>query len=243
MGVGDHAKKALEAAVEKGVEVQQPAVEKYIARAKQRNPSAAPAEVIASLEKQYLSAVVALGGASGASAAAPAIGTGAGLLVNIAEVGAFFEASALFSLAVAEVHGVHIDDLERRRTLLMAVLMGSRGSRIVEKAAGRTGPYWASSLVNAVPMTSINSVNKVLGPRFVTRYGSRQGILVLARDIPYGIGAAIGVVGNAALGRMTISGARRAFGPPPQDWPRRAALSVSSPRRPAISRPGAGASR
>ena len=25
--------------------------------------------------------------------------------------------------------------------------------------------------------------------------------------------------GNAALGRMTISGAQRAFGPPPQDWP------------------------
>ena len=94
MGVGDQAKKTLAAAVDRGIGVQQPTVEKYIARAKQRNPSATPSEVIASLERQYLSAMIALGGASGASAAAPAVGTGVGLIVNIAEVGAFVEASA-----------------------------------------------------------------------------------------------------------------------------------------------------
>src|SRR3954452_9741459 len=115
---GDQAKTNLPAAVDAAtaavdavIGVQQPTVEKYIARAKQRNPSATPSEVIASLERQYLSAVIALGGASGASAAAPAVGTGVGLIVNIAEVGAFVEASALFSLAVAEVHGLQIYDL------------------------------------------------------------------------------------------------------------------------------------
>ena len=219
MGVGDQAKKTVAAAVDKGIGVQQPTVENYIARAKQRNPSATPSEVIASLERQYLWAITALGGASGATAAAPAVGTGAGLLVNIAEVGAFVEASALFCLAVAEVHGVQIADLERRRTLLMGVLMGNSGSRFVEKAAGRTGTHWAKSLVKAIPMARIDAVNKVLGPRFVTKYGTKQGVLVLGRDLPFGIGAVIGAGGNAALGRMTVSGARRAFGPPPQDWP------------------------
>jgi len=219
MGVGDQAKKTLAAAVDRGIGVQQPTVEKYIARAKQRNPSATPSEVIASLERQYLSAMIALGGASGASAAAPAVGTGVGLIVNIAEVGAFVEASALFCLAVAEVHGVEIDDLERRRTLLMGVLMGNGGSRIVEKVAGRTGTHWAKSLVKAVPMARIDAVNKVLGPRFITKYGTKQGVLVLGRDLPFGIGAVIGAGGNAALGRMTVSGARRAFGPAPHNWP------------------------
>ena len=219
MGVGDQAKKTLAAAVDRGIGVRPPTVEKYIARAKQRNPSATPSEVIASLERQYLSAMIALGGASGASAAAPAVGTGVGLIVNIAEVGAFVEASALFCLAVAEVHGVEIDDLERRRTLLMGVLMGNGGSRIVEKVAGRTGTHWAKSLVKAVPMASIDAVNTVLGPRFITKYGTKQGVLVLGRDLPFGIGAAIGAGGNAALGRMTVSGARRAFGPAPHNWP------------------------
>ena len=219
MGVGDQAKKALAATVDKGIGVQQPTVEKYIARAKQRNPSATPSEVIASLERQYLSAIIALGGAAGASAAAPAVGTGVGLIVNIAEVGAFVEASALFSLAVAEVHGVQIDDLERRRTLLMGVLMGNGGSRFVEKMAGRTGTHWAKTLVKAIPMAKIDAVNKVLGPRFITKYGTQQGVLVLGRDLPFGIGAVIGAGRNAAFGRMAVSGARRAFGPPPEDWP------------------------
>lgn len=221
MGVGDQARKALTVALDKGIAVQQPTVERYIARAKQRKPTATPSEVVASLERQYLAAVITLGGASGAAAAAPAVGTGVGLMVNITEVGAFIEASALFSLAVSEIHGVEIHDLERRRTLLMAVLMGNSGSQVVEKMAGKTGTYWAKSFVKAVPMAQIDAVNKVLGPRFVTKYGTKQGTLVLGRDLPFGFGAAIGVAGNAALGRMTVAGARRAFGPAPQDWPLR----------------------
>jgi hypothetical protein len=209
---------ALGAAVDKSLDVQQPAVEAYLRRARQRRPDATPAEVVASLERQYLGSVVTLGGGAGAAAAIPGVGTAAGLVVNIAEVGAFIEASALFCLAVAEVHGVRVEDLERRRTLLLAVLMGDGGSKIVQKMAGRTGPYWAKTLANGIPMSAINGVNKVLGPRFVTRYGTRQGVLVLGRDLPFGIGAAIGAGGNAAFGRMTITGARRAFGPAPTAW-------------------------
>ncbi|WP_445151624.1 hypothetical protein [Baekduia sp. Peel2402] len=122
-------------------------------------------------------------------------------------------------MAVSEVHGVQINDLERRRTLLMGVLMGNSGSRIVEKVAGRTGAHWAKTVVKAVPMARIDAVNKVLGPRFITKYGTKQGVLVLGRDLPLGIGAAIGAGGNAAFGRMAVSGARRAFGPAPEVWP------------------------
>lgn len=232
VGVGEQARKTLAVALDKGIAVQQPTVEKHIARAKQRNPTATPSQVITSLERQYLSAVVALGGAAGASAAAPAVGTGVGLVVNLAEVGAFIEASALFCMAVSEVHGVQIDDLERRRTLVMGVLMGNSGSRVVEKVAGRAGPHWAKSFVKAVPMAKIDAVNKVLGPRFVTKYGTKQGVLVLGRDLPLGIGAVIGAGGNAALGGVTVSGARRAFGPAPPDWPSDLLLSDAQPLQP-----------
>lgn len=221
MGAADSAQRALGTAVEKGLSVQQPAVETYIRRARQRHPEATPAEVVASLEKQYLGSVVTLGGGSGAAAAVPGVGTAAAVLVNLAEVGAFIEASALFCLAVAEVHGVQVEDLERRRTLLLAVLMGDGGSKIVQKMAGRTGPYWGRSITKNVPMTTIDAINKVLGPRFVTKYGTKQGVLVLGRHLPLGLGAAIGATGNAVLGRTTIAGARRAFGPAPEAWPRR----------------------
>jgi hypothetical protein len=42
MGIGDQARKTVAAAVDKGIGVQRPTVESYIARAKQRNPSATP---------------------------------------------------------------------------------------------------------------------------------------------------------------------------------------------------------
>lgn len=193
-------------------------MEAYIQRAKQRRPDATPAEVLAWIERQYLGSVVLLGAGAGATAAAPGFGTAAGVLINVAEVGAFIEASALFCLAVADVHGVHVNDLQRRRTRLLAVLMGDGGSKVVQKLAGRTGPYWAKRIANGVPLSTINALNKVLGPRFVTRYGTKQGVLVLGRDLPFGFGAAIGVVGNAMFGRLALQGARRAFGPAPGAW-------------------------
>lgn len=218
MGVSNGVQTVLHKAVDTGLSVQQPAIEAYLRRAKQRRPAATPGQVVASLERQYLSAVTVLGAGGGLSAAIPGVGTGAGLAINLAEVGGFIEASALFCLAVADVHGVHVTDLERRRTLLLSVLMGDAGSKFAAKAAGRTGRYWAKGLVSSIPMESINAANRVLGPRFITKYGTKQGVLVLGRDLPLGIGAAFGAGGNLLFGRMTISGARHAFGPAPEQW-------------------------
>ncbi len=81
------------------------------------------------------------GAAVGGAAAAPGVGTGAAAAIGVGEIGFFLEASALLSLAVAEVHGLQIDDLERRRTLLLAVLLGDSGVKVVEKAAARTGAH------------------------------------------------------------------------------------------------------
>jgi hypothetical protein len=55
----------------------------------------------------------------------------------------------------------------------------------------------------------------------LTRFGARQGALLFGRALPLGIGAGIGAVGNAALARVAITSARRAFGPPPREFPPR----------------------
>lgn len=212
-------RRGLTAALDKGLGLNQGAVDAYLARARRNRPDVAPAEIITSLERQYLAAVTSMGVASGAAAALPGAGTAAALALNLAEVATFLEASAVFALAVAEVHGVRIDELERRRTLVTAVLLGNSGATFVQKAAGRTGPYWGRALVNGIPMSTIQKVNQVLGPRFVTKFGTKQGLLVLGRELPVGIGAAIGGGGNALLGRTAVSAARRAFGPAPVAFP------------------------
>lgn len=81
----------------------------------------------------------------------------------------------LFCLATAEAHGLPMEDLDRRRTLVLAVLLGNSGSGFVQKAAGRTGPYWARTLVKAMPLSAINTANRVLGPRFITKWGTQAG--------------------------------------------------------------------
>jgi hypothetical protein len=206
--------RALVAGLDKAIGIHQPVVAAHVRRIRDRHPEASPSDVIALLEKQYLATVISTGAAVGGVAAAPGVGTAAAVMANAGEMVSFLEASALFILAVAEVHGVWIDDLERRRTLLLTVLLGDSGASFVEKAAGRPGTYWGRLLTEAMPMSTIAKVNKVLGRWFVTKYGTKRGLIVLGRLVPFGIGAGIGGAGNAVLGRTVVAGARRAFGPP-----------------------------
>ena len=54
----------------------------------------------------------------------------------------------------------------------------------------------------------------------MTKYGTKQGILVLGRVIPFGIGAVIGGVANAAFSQGIVKAADRAFGSAPETWER-----------------------
>ncbi len=208
------------ALLDKAIGMQTPLVRKNIARARQRNPEATPAEVVRTLERMYVSTLASSGAAVGATAAAPAVGTGVALALSAGEAFSSLELSALFVLSVAEVHGVPLDEIERRRTLVMGILLGQSGSStIVGKAAERTGRHWARQLVNKVPTTALKQINGVLGKNFVTKYGTKQGIIVLGRVAPFGIGAVIGGGANATVAALAVRAARRAFGPAPESWP------------------------
>jgi hypothetical protein len=208
-------RQALTSGLERAIHVHDSAVTGYVRRVRRRRPDATPAELIATLEKQYLATVTGTGAAVGASAAAPGVGTGFALAAGAGETVTFLETTMLFTLAVAEIHGIPVEDVERRRTLLFAVLLGDSGPKLVQKIAGRTGKHWGKLATDAIPMSSIRSINKTLGRWFVTRYGTRQGILVIGRAAPFGIGASIGAGGNLIVGRSVIAAMRHAFGPPP----------------------------
>lgn len=202
-------------ALDKALAIQRPIVLRHLARMRRTRPNSSPAEIIHALEKHYLATVVSSGVAVGGTAAAPGVGTAAALALSVGEVGVFLEASVLFSLAIAEVHGVTIDDLERRRTLVLAVVLGNSGSATVERIAQRTGHHWARMAINSIPIETIRAINRVLGRNFVTKFGTKEGIIVLGRVVPFGIGAVIGGGANAALGTTVTRAAKRAFGPPP----------------------------
>jgi hypothetical protein len=113
---------------------------------------------------------------------------------------------------------LHSEDIERRRALVMTVMIGDAAVDGVNKAVGKIGPHWAKQIVKSIPMSTINKINKVLGPRFVTKYGTKQGVLVLGKQVPLGIGVALGGGGNHLVGRGIIMSARRILGDAPSEW-------------------------
>jgi len=205
-------------ALDKALRIHGSMVEKNIARARQRHPDATPAEVIRTLERMYRSALAGTGAAVGAAAAVPAVGTGAALALSGGEVLSTLELTALFAFSLAQVHGVPLDEIERRRTLVMGILLGGSGAETIPKVAERTGQHWAKQIVAKVPVSKLAQINKVLGPNFITKYGTKQGIIVLGRVVPFGIGAVIGGGANLVLAETAIRSSRRAFGPPPESW-------------------------
>jgi hypothetical protein len=222
--------RALDMALDRALTGQRPAVLNYLDRARRKDPQLTPADLVAQLERRYLAAVVGIGGASGAAAAVPGVGTATAVASGAAEITAFVSASAMFVLALAELHGLPVSDPDVRRALVVAVLVGDDGVAALHGAAGGDA-HWAQVLSRSTPREKIVSVNGYLGRLLLRRLGRRQGALLVGRALPLGIGAAIGAGGNAALARTAIRAARKAFGPPPATFPPRVIDVAPKPDR------------
>lgn len=225
------AARALSTLIERSSRLQAPAVKAYVQRLREHSSSATPAEIITKLEKRYLAAVMASGAAVGSAAAFPGIGTLAALSAVAGETVVFLEATSLFVLAVAEVHGIPADHRERRRALVLAVLVGDEGKRAVADllGTGRTSGAWLSDGAATLPLPAVSQLNSRLLRHFVKRYTLKRGAIAFGKLLPVGIGAAVGGVGNRMMGKKIVGNARKAFGNPPPRWPS-ALLVLPAPR-------------
>jgi hypothetical protein len=220
------AAKALSAIIEGGARVQAPAVKAYVDRLRQHSPDAGPAEIVSKLEKHYLAAVMASGAAVGSAAAFPGIGTLVAMSAVAGETVVFLEATSVFVLAVAEVYGVPADHRERRRALVLAVLVGEDSKHAVADllGPGRTSGSWLADGAATLPLPAVSQLNSRLLKYFVKRYTLKRGAIAFGKLLPVGIGAVVGGVGNRVMGKRIVANARKAFGTPPSRWP--AALHV-----------------
>ena len=201
--------------LETGSRLQAPAIRTYVDRLRRKYPGASPAEMVTRLEKHYLAAVMASGAAVGSAALIPGVGTLIALSLIAGETALFLETTAVFVLAVAEVHGISPNDKERRRTVVLAALAGDDGKNVVSRllGPGRTNGAWLSE------GAAMSQVNAKLMKFFVKKYTVKRGALMFGKLLPVGIGAAIGGVGNRMMGKRIIDNARTAFGPAPARWP------------------------
>ena len=214
------AAKALSRILEGGARVQAPAVVAYVNRLREHNPGATPAEIITKLEKHYLAATMASGAAVGSAAAFPGIGTLVAMSAVAGETVVFLEATAVFALAVAEVHGIPVDQRERRRALVLAVLVGDEGKHAIGDllGTGRTSGAWLADGAATVPLPAVSQLNSRLLKFFVKKYTLKRGAIAFGKLLPVGVGAVIGSVGNRLMSKKIIENARAAFGPAPARW-------------------------
>ncbi|WP_240194147.1 MULTISPECIES: hypothetical protein [unclassified Gordonia (in: high G+C Gram-positive bacteria)] len=205
--------------VDKAQRLQRPAVTKYVASIRRRHPDETPEQIIRRLEKQYINTVTASGGAVGAAAAVPGVGTVTAIGAMSAETVFFIEASALLALAIAEVHGISPADTERRRMLVLGVALGEEGTAVIGKAIGARSKSAMTQLnVPGIPGVNLATINKTLTNRFVKKFTLGKAPVMFGKILPGGIGAVIGGVGNRALGSAVVRNAREAFGTPPTFW-------------------------
>ncbi|MGC5166754.1 hypothetical protein [Luteimicrobium sp. DT211] len=209
----------LDAILDRAVAIPAPVIRRHVDALRRRNPLASPAQLVRILEKEYATVLSAAGGAVGVAAALPAVGTGAGLVLSSSDAATFFASSAAFALAVAEVHGIEVVDVERRRALLLASVLGPRGAATVEKAAAGSGTAWGKTLLTAMPASTLTQVNRALANKFLRTQLAKHAGLTLGRVVPFGIGAVVGVAGGRALARTVVTQSRTAFGEPPEAWP------------------------
>lgn len=227
--------------IDRVLTVQRPVVLAHIRSIRRGKPHATPDELITILERRYLAAVTTGGALVGASAAIPAVGTGASLALSSVETAGFLEASALFAQSITEVHGIVVDDPDRARALVMTMVLGSAGSDLVKQLASQASgsgvvrsQYWGETLAKGVPTAMMGPLADRIKRTFVKKFAAAQGTNIVGRLMPFGIGAVIGGGGNHLLGRQIIRTARYGFGPAPATLPSWLEPVVVLPKEPKI---------
>lgn len=185
-------------------------VDSRVIRLRDRHPDATPEQLVRKLETTFLSSVTATGAATGGAAAVRGAGTVVVLAAAAGDTSWFLTASAGHVLSVLRFHGIGITYLEHQKANVLTVLVGGGGSKFMGKAAGRTGAQLGKLFTSAVPLSAIRSINHVMGPHFVTKWGTKQGILVLGKAAPFGVGMVIGAGGNLLFAKGVVTATRKA---------------------------------
>ncbi|MFF9562975.1 hypothetical protein ACF1AJ_06490 [Leifsonia sp. NPDC014704] len=219
---GGDTSRAVNTTLDRFLGIQRPVVVAHLRSIRRRHPDASADELARILERRYLAAVTSGGAAVGATAVIPAIGTGITLALSGLETAGFLEATALYAQSMSELHGIAVDDPERARALVLTMMLGKEGSDLVRQLAGQFGgggvtrtAYWGELVTSTLPSMVVGPLVDRLKNAFIRQFAVRGGASILARAIPFGVGAVIGGTGNNILGRRVVQNARLAFGPAP----------------------------
>lgn len=175
-----------------------------------RRGGRAPADAIAALDAWYLRGQTVDAGVRAAGTAVPLVGTLAGAAGG--EPLTSLRRTMVYLLALADLHGVDLEDTDRRKTLVTAVLLGDEGATLASDALAGQGGRWARGLASAAPVARLAGGNPLLAT-------------LVHKIVDGGVAVALASGGEAVKARAVVAQARRAFGRPPEASPGRGAAA------------------
>lgn len=203
-------------AVDKAVHLQTSSIRAYVDWLRRQNPDASPAEIQKTMDKHLKNTVSGTGAGVGATAAVPGIGLVTGAAAVAGESVLFLDLAAFYAVASAYLRGVDIDDPERRRAIVLTLLMGSKGIAIVDAILGddaTTIP--GKSTLAKFSGPTLTQTNNVLERMAMRSLNNQMRRAWLGKLMPLGIGAIAGTTANRKLADGVIENEHDALGAVP----------------------------
>ena len=192
--------RAFIGAVDKAVQLQTSTIRTYVDWLRRQNPDATPAEIQKLMDKHLKNTVTGTGAGVGAAAAVPGVGLFAGAAAVAGESVLFLDLAAFYAVASAYLRGEDIEDPERRRALVLSLLMGTKGLAIVDAMLGDdAGKIPGKSTLAKFSGPTLANTNNVLERIAMRSMRKTLRRAWLGKLMPLGIGAIAGTTANRKL--------------------------------------------
>ena len=202
--------------VDKAVQLQTSTIRTYVDWLRRQNPDATPAEIQKLMDKHLKNTVTGTGAGVGAAAAVPGIGLFTGAAAVAGESVLFLDLAAFYAVASAYLRGEDIEDPERRRALVLSLLMGTKGLAIVDAMLGDdAGKIPGKSTLAKFSGPTLANTNNVL--QRIAMRSMRKSLrrAWLGKLMPLGIGAVAGTTANRKLADGVIDNVQSGLGAVP----------------------------
>lgn len=203
-------------AVDKAVHLQTGTIRTYVNWLRRQDPDASPAEIQKRMDSHLKRIVSGTGAGAGAAAAVPGVGLITGTAAIAGESALFLDLVAFYAVASAYLRGEDISDPERRRALVLSVLMGSKGVAIVDAMLGEDAqrvPGRATLAKFSGP--TLVETNNVMQKMMMRSLSKQMRRAFLGKLLPLGLGAVAGTAANRKLVDKMIDNVQSSLGAVP----------------------------
>jgi hypothetical protein len=195
-----------EAAIDRAVRLRAPSLAAGVEVERLLYPDLEQDLLLAHLVRRRAKLSAVIGAVTAAPAVVPGVGTAVALGASLADAGATLYNEVAMVVELAAASGRPVDNPAVLTVDVLIVLARDAGVEVpqellVHAERGEAGP-------GEIPRETLAELNRELGSRVVKRIARRRARLLLGRELPFGVGVALGGFSNYrtmhSLGKTSI---------------------------------------